>query len=328
MTSEDTEIRARPATGTPTSVGLRAASGERRRRGGGGAPGLAGGLLRTARPRQWIKNLLVFAAPGAAGALTDGEVMVRAVAAFAVFCVAASGTYFLNDALDVEADRLHPTKQRRPIASGVVPTGPAKAIGVVLLLASVGCALALGGWPLALIIGIYVALQPLYSLWLKNLAVIDLAAVASGFVLRAIAGGVAVNLPISQWFLIVASFGSLFMVAGKRHAEHLDLGDDGGHHRSTLGDYSSSFLHYVQAVSSAVAIAAYCLWAFEKADVAMAPLWFQLSIIPLVLAVLRYALLLDGGRGGAPEEIVLGDRSLQVLGLVWMATFAIGVHVR
>ena len=292
------------------------------------SPGLISALLRTARPRQWVKNLLVFAAPGAAGALTDGGVLVRAVAAFAVFCLAASGTYFLNDAVDVESDRLHPTKRLRPIAAGAVGAGPAKVIGVVLLLTSVGCALALGGWPLALVLGIYVGLQPLYSLWLKNLAVIDLAAVASGFVLRAIAGGVAVDLPISQWFLIVASFGSLFMVAGKRHAEHLDLGEDGGRHRSTLTAYSPSFLHYVQAVSSAVAIAAYCLWAFEKASVAEAPLWFQLSIIPLVLCVLRYALLLDAGEGGAPEEIVLRDRSLQILGLVWVATFAVGVHVR
>jgi decaprenyl-phosphate phosphoribosyltransferase len=328
LTSKDTETAAPPVPdGRPASY-RRPRRSEGRAAAGDGRAGLLGGLLRTARPRQWVKNLLVFAAPGAAGALTDADVVVRALAAFAVFCVAASGTYFLNDALDVESDRLHPTKCRRPIACGTVPAGPAKVVGVVLLLVSVGCALALGGWPLALVIGIYVGLQPLYSLWLKNLAVIDLAAVASGFVLRAIAGGVAVDLPISQWFLIVASFGSLFMVAGKRHAEHLDLGEEGGSHRSTLDAYSPSFLHYVQAVSSAVAIAAYCLWAFEKADVAQAPLWFQLSIIPLVLAVLRYALLLDAGEGGAPEEIVLADRSLQVLGLLWVATFTVGVHVR
>ena len=314
-----------------TTAGPRVAAGTDGRRPAGGTVGTQArlaGLVRSARPRQWIKNVLVFAAPGAAGALTDGEILVRAIAAFAVFCLAASGTYILNDALDVESDRLHPTKRWRPIAAGVVPAGPAKVIGLALLVASVGCALALAGWPLALVVGIYVALQPLYSIWLKNIAVVDLAAVASGFVLRAIAGGGAVDLPISQWFLIVASFGSLFMVAGKRHAEHLDLGEDRIHHRSTLKEYSPAFLHYVQAVSSAVAIAAYCLWAFEKADVAQSPLWFQLSIVPLVLAVLRYALLLDGGAGGAPEEIVLSDRSLQVLGLLWVATFAVGVYVR
>jgi decaprenyl-phosphate phosphoribosyltransferase len=287
----------------------------------------ARGLVRTARPRQWIKNLLVFAAPGAAGALTDGGVLIKAIAAFCIFCLAASGTYFLNDALDVEEDRAHPDKRRRPIAAGVVGVGTAKVLGSAMLLTSVALAWAVGEWAFALVIGVYVCLQPVYSLWLKNMAVLDLATVASGFVLRAIAGGVAVELRISQWFLIVASFGSLFMVAGKRHAEHLDLGEERGQHRSTLEEYSPAFLHYVQSVSSAVAITAYCLWAFEKADVAAAPLWFELSIVPLVLAVIRYALLLDAGKGGAPEEIVLGDRPLQVLGAVWLATFAIGVHV-
>ena len=284
------------------------------------------GLVRTARPRQWIKNVLVFAAPGAAGVLTHGEAVVEALAAFALFCLAASGAYFLNDAFDVAADRLHPTKRRRPIASGTVTVGLAKGLGACLLLVSVVGAFALAGWPLALVLGAYVALQPLYSVWLKHLAVIDVAAVASGFLLRAIAGGVAVDVPISKWFLIVAAFGSLFMVAGKRHAEHLDLGDERGDHRSTLNVYSSDFLRYVRSVSSSVAIAAYCLWAFEKAEVAGAPVWFQLSIIPFVLAILRYALLLETGRGGAPEELVLQDRSLEVLGLLWVVCFAVGVY--
>jgi decaprenyl-phosphate phosphoribosyltransferase len=116
------------------------------------------------------------------------------------------------------------------------------------------------------------------------------------------------------------------MVAGKRHAEHLDLREGRGSHRATLEEYSLGFLSYVRSLSSGVAIAAYCLWAFEKADVADVPVLFQLSIIPFVLAILRYALLLDAGRGGAPEEVVLGDRSLQVLGLIWVGLFAAGVY--
>ena len=149
---------------------------------------------------------------------------------------------------------------------------------------------------------------------------------ASGFVLRAISGGIAAHVAISDWFLIVASFGSLFMVAGKRHAEHVDLREGRGAHRATLEEYSLGFLSYVRSVSSGVAIAAYCLWAFEKAKLAGDPVLFQLSIIPFVMAILRYALLLDAGRGGAPEEIVIGDRTLQVLGLVWVALFAAGVY--
>lgn len=284
------------------------------------------GLVRTARPRQWTKNVLVFAAPGAAGVLSQTDEVARAVAAFALFCLAASGAYFLNDAFDVLADRGHPTKQHRPIAAGTVTVGLAKGVGLVLLAMSVAGSFLLAGWPLALVLGTYVALQPLYSLWLKHLVVIDLAAVASGFLLRAIAGGVAVDVPISKWFLIVASFGSLFMVAGKRQAEHLDLGDERGDHRTTLNVYSADYLRYVRSLSSSVAIAAYCLWAFEKADLAAAPIWFQLSIVPFVLAILRYALLLDTGSGGAPEEIVLHDQALQVLGLLWVLIFAVGVY--
>ncbi len=284
------------------------------------------GLLRTARPRQWAKNVLLLAAPGAAGVLSDGDVLLKSLASVAVFCVAASGTYFLNDALDVEVDRKHPVKRNRPIATGAVPVGLAKALGLTLLLASVAASFLVAGWELALILGIYVTLQPLYSLWLKNVPVVDLSIVASGFVLRAIAGGVAVDVPISEWFLIVASAGSLFMVAGKRHAEHIDLGDERVGHRSTLGEYSTSYLRYVRSVSSSIAIAAYCLWAFEKADIASFPISFQLSIVPFVLAVLRYALLLDSGKGGVPEDIVLRDRPLQALGLTWVLVFAVGVY--
>src|SRR4051812_6548846 len=167
----------RPATAPPNGD---ASSGVPRR------PSLLSGLLRSARPKQWAKNVLVFAAPGAAGVLTQRTVLLHALAAFGIFCVAASGTYFLNDAMDIEADRLHPRKQHRPIAAGVVSVGLAFTIGIVLLLASVGAAYALAGWHLCLVIGIYAALQPLYTVWLKHLAVIDLAAVASGFVLRAI----------------------------------------------------------------------------------------------------------------------------------------------
>jgi decaprenyl-phosphate phosphoribosyltransferase len=116
------------------------------------------------------------------------------------------------------------------------------------------------------------------------------------------------------------------MVAGKRHAEHLDLREERGAHRVTLEVYSLAFLRYIRSVSSSVAIAAYCMWAFEKADAAAAGVFFQLSIVPFVLAVFRYALLLDTGKGDAPEEIVLSDRTLQVLGVLWAGLFAAGIY--
>ncbi|MCU1429146.1 MAG: decaprenyl-phosphate phosphoribosyltransferase [Actinomycetia bacterium] len=304
-----------PVTGPDATVAPAAAAA---------TPGIAA-YIRLARPKQWLKNVLVVAAPGAAGVLSHGDALLKTGVAFVCFCLAASGTYYINDALDVEADRLHPKKRFRPIAAGIVPVRAAVVAGVLLLATAVALSF-VARWELAAVIAGYLALTVAYSLWLKNEAVIDLAAVAAGFVLRMIAGGVAVGVPISFWFLIVAASGSLFMVTGKRHAELLELGDDAGGHRRSLDVYSLAFLNYVRAVASSVAILAYCLWAFEKSTPVGQPIWFQLSIVPFVIAVLRYALLLEQGKGGAPEELVLSDRALQIIGVAWVALFAIAVH--
>jgi decaprenyl-phosphate phosphoribosyltransferase len=283
------------------------------------------GLVVSLRPRQWLKNVLVFAAPAAAGVITHGHTLAYTGAAFVVFCLAASGTYLVNDVLDRQADRVHPNKRLRPIAAGFVPPGAAIAVAVVLLAAALGGSAAIGRPKLAITVATYVGVTLAYSAWLKHEPVLDLGAVAAGFVLRAIAGGVAAQIPLSNWFLIVACFGSLFMVTGKREAEVMLLGDDGGEHRATLDSYTPSFLRYVRSVSSGVAMTGYCLWAFEKATGAGA-IWFELSIVPFVLAVLRYGLLVDAGHGGAPEDVVLGDRTLQILGVCLLALFAVGVY--
>jgi decaprenyl-phosphate phosphoribosyltransferase len=282
-------------------------------------------LLRLARPKQWVKNVLVIAAPGAAGVLGHGTALGRTAVAFACFCLAASGTYFINDALDVEADRRHPTKRNRPIASGEVPVRTAVVGGLALIAAAIALSFA-ARWQLSLVVGGYLLQTVVYSLWLKHEAVLDIACVASGFVLRTIAGGVAVGVTISPWFLIVAGSASLFMVTGKRYAEMVELGKDAGGHRLTLSMYSREFLSYVRAVSSSVAILAYCLWAFEKSAAVGNPVWFELSIVPFVLGILRYALLLEQGRGGAPEDLVLADRVLLLMGALWALFFALAVH--
>src|SRR5581483_8358662 len=240
------------------------------------------GLLRTARPKQWAKNVLVFAAPGAAGVLGQGKPLTRTLVAFVCFSLAASGTYFFNDAADVDADRRHPTKRSRPVAAGVVSVPVARATGAVLIGAGIAVSFS-ARWELAVTIAAYVVLTTTYSVVLKHVAVVDIVAVAAGFVLRAVAGATATGVPISDWFFIVASFGSLFMVAGKRHAERLQMGEDAHTVRVTLGEYSDSYLAYLRAVSSGTVFVAYCLWAFEKADVAQASVpWYQLSILPFV----------------------------------------------
>lgn len=283
-------------------------------------------LLRLARPKQWSKNVLVVAAPGAAGVLTQVQPAFRTVIAFLCFCLAASGTYFLNDAIDVEADRRHPRKRTRPIAAGEVSVRTGYIGGIVLAASAIALSFA-ARRQLALVIGGYLLLTLAYSVWLKHEPVLDLAGVACGFVLRAIAGGIAVGVAISPWFLIVAGSGSLFMVTGKRSAELHQLGLGAISHRRSLAGYTEGFLSYVRGVASSVAILAYCLWAFEKSAAVGEQAWFELSIVPFALGVLRYALLLSHGDGGAPEELVFSDRVLLGIGLVWVVSFGIAVHV-
>jgi decaprenyl-phosphate phosphoribosyltransferase len=283
-------------------------------------------LLAEARPKQWVKNVLVVAAPAAAGVLGERQAIVDTGIAFVAFCLAASGTYFLNDAFDVEADRLHAKKRFRPIAAGEVPVRMAQVIGIILLICGIGFGF-LANWKLPVVVATYIIFTTTYSAWLKHVAVVDLGMVAAGFVLRLIAGATAVGVPISVWFFIVGSFGSLFMVAGKRHAEFMELGTDRGGHRATLSEYSREYLGYVRSVASGVAMVGYCLWAFEKTTGHAGVPWYELSIVPFVLAMLRYALLVERGEGGAPEELVLHDRPLQVIGLLWVITVGIGLYV-
>jgi decaprenyl-phosphate phosphoribosyltransferase len=282
--------------------------------------------VRLVRPRQWIKNGLVLAAPAAAGVLDEADHLGRAVVVAISFCIAASGTYCLNDAADAEADRVHPTKRYRPVASGEVTVTQARRLGVGLLVVGVGLGFVTGSWEASAITGLYVVLSTAYTVWLKHVPVVDLAMITAFFVIRAVAGVVGTDIPLSDWYLIVASFGALFIVAGKRTVE-LRI-DDAVDHRASLAGYTHGFLLYVRSVASGVLLLAYCLWAFEKADLADTNVpWFQMSIVPFVLIILRYAFILETEERRGPEEIVLEDRLLQILGLLWAATFAAGVYL-
>ena len=166
-----------------------------------------------------------------------------------------------------------------------------------------------------------------YSLTLKHVAVVDLVAVAGGFVLRAIAGAVVTSVPMSTWFVLCTSFGSLFIVTGKRFAELRELGDGTGT-RASLEDYSLGFLQTVLSVSVGATLVSYCIWAFEVREVSGSS-WpfYELSIVPMLTALLRYTLVLEQGHGAAPEEIFAADRWLQVMGVVWAIVFGLGVYV-
>lgn len=284
------------------------------------------GLLRTTRPKQWAKNVLVFAAPGAAGVLTQGRELGLTLLAFVAFCLAAAGTYVWNDLADVEADRRHPVKRSRPIAAGTVPVGVARAAGIVLPAAALGAAALTARWQTVAVVAIYLALTVTYSIWWKHIAVIDLVAIASGFVLRAAAGAVAVDVPMSRWFVLCITFGSLFVVAGKRYAELVEVGDGAGT-RTTLAAYDQGYLRMVLGASLAGALISYCVWALDTAETAGTS-WpfYELSIVPMLAAFLRYLLVLEQGEGGAPEDVFTSDGVLQLLGLAWLVVYGVAVY--
>ena len=315
MTSVRTTARSRPATAPE-----RAPQPGRR-------PSVVLGLLKALRPKQWIKSVLVLAAPAAAGMLGDSTVLFHTIVALVGFSLCASGGYLINDASDVEQDRRHPKKRHRPIAAGIVPVTLARVVGVLLVIGTITAGALLADWRLGLVLAGYVVLTFSYSWWLKHMPVVEMMVVAGFFLLRPIAGAAATGVPMSQWFLIVASFGSLYMVAGKRTAEVTNLGEDAAAHRRSLSAYPASYLRQIREMAAAVTLLAYCLWAFERATPGGFP-WYQLSIVPITFGLLRYQLLLERGHGGAPEEAVLGDRALLAAGLVWCVLFGLGIYAR
>ncbi|MGC0414922.1 decaprenyl-phosphate phosphoribosyltransferase [Embleya sp. AB8] len=290
--------------------------------------GLAGGLLKLARPKQWVKNVLVFAAPLAAGRLDEGYVLGHSAIMFVLFCLAASAIYYINDAFDVEADREHPTKRNRPIASGVVPVKLAWVLGPILGVAAVVLGVLLCNAGTALVLGLYVVLNVAYCFSFKHVVVLDLAMVASGFLFRAMAGGTASELPLSRWFLLTAGFGSLFMVAGKRYSEMVLMGEEAAKTRASLANYSITYLRFVWQMAVSVTLLTYSLWAFQIPEGDSTLAWHQLSLIPFGFAFLRYAVYVDAGTAGSPEDVLLKDKVLVGLGFAWLLTFVLGVfHV-
>lgn len=288
-------------------------------------------MVKGLRPKQWVKNVLVLAAPLAAG--TDAwtsHTALDVLLAFVVFCFGASSIYLVNDARDVDSDREHPTKRFRPIASGMLPINLAYAMAVVLIVAALGLSfLATDGFALSLVIGIYIALQLGYCFGWKHIPVIDIALVSSGFMLRTMAGGVAANIELSQWFLLVAAFGSLFMASGKRYAELLLAEETGAKIRKALEGYTATYLRFVWTLSATAVVMSYALWGFQLSNAVegAAAVWYQISMVPFVIAILRYAAKVDGGHGGAPDEIALEDRVLQMLAAAWILCIVLAVYV-
>ncbi len=282
------------------------------------------------RPKQWLKNGLIGVAPAAAGTLTHADVMRHTAAAFLAFCALASGLYIFNDLRDAEADRQHPVKRHRAIAASQLSTGLAISSAMVLFLIAFAIPFAL--WHpqgLFLVLGLYLVISLAYSFGVKNIPIIEMGSVASGFFLRAYAGAAASHIFVSTWFLVVISFGALFLVVGKRSSELSKVG--AGITRRVLNDYTPEFLHSILTLSATVVVTGYCLWAFDTSSTGLSSshhytVPIRLSVVPVVFAVLFIMRSAEAGKGAAPDELLYHDRTVQALAVIWALLLAVGVY--
>ena len=278
----------------------------------------------TMRPHQWLKNGLVVAAAGAAGALGHDDVPVRVGLTFVAFCMLASGLYAINDVRDAAEDRLHVRKRHRPIAAGELSARAAVALGGGLVVG--GLALCTLVRPLVGVVGAgYVALTLSYTLIWRHILILDLIAIGGGFVLRAVAGGVAAPVALSRWFLLVISAAAVCVAAGKRYAELRRAEAENSARRRVLHSYNVPLLRRVLVASAALALFAYSMWAFQLPLLGGIP-WRPLTIAPFAICLLRFGVLVRAGAGEAPDELILQDRLLQVAAVAWLVLFALAVH--
>jgi decaprenyl-phosphate phosphoribosyltransferase len=283
-----------------------------------------GAVIKTARPRQWPKNLLVLAAPIAGASFGRDDGAAYALVAVIAFTAASCAVYFVNDVIDAERDRQHPRKRLRPVASGALPAGQALALAGVATL----FALAAGAWigePLLTVtIAAYLVISFSYSLALKHVPVVELACVASGFVLRALGGAAATHVPPSGWFLTVCSLGALVVAVNKRRGELAVLGPAAARHRPVMRWYSFGALSVLARVLAAAMVASYALWAVGDGD-GWAHAWHLVSVLPLAVALVRFDWLAGQGSGRPVEDLLARDRPMAVAELAWLALFALGL---
>lgn len=287
-----------------------------------GATNAAWALVRLARPRQWTKNGLVFTALLFSGQMRDAVSIWLAALAFVTFCLASSAVYCLNDAVDAKEDRAHPRKRFRPVALGII--SPRQAAGIAALLA--GATIALGftvNIGLGLVVFLYLGINVLYSLALKHAVLLDIMAVASGFVLRAAGGAVAINVQMSLWFLVCIPLLSLLLAVSKRRHE-LVMVEGASNHRPVLTEYSTQLLDQMLAILGAAVIMAYLLYAKDTPS----PYLFMLTSLPIIYGVFRYLYLVYRcSEGGSPEELLLSDVPLMVAVALWVVATAAIIYL-
>ncbi len=284
--------------------------------------GFAGSYLRLARPKQWTKNGFVLAGVVFAHEALMVSSVVSALLAFVAFCALSGAVYAANDVLDVEEDRKHPVKRRRPVASGAVPARSAVVFAAVL----VACGLSLG---FAVDVGVglagvaYLALQAVYTPVLKHTPILDVMSISAGFVIRALAGVAAVGSPISPWLIVCTALLTLFLGFSKRRHEIASLGDGATIHRKNLRDYSVPLLDEMMNIMISATIIAYALYTFFAYKN-----YYMMASIPFVVyGVFRYMLLVHRNGGGNPDTLLLRDRPLQIALLLWLVVVGMVIYV-
>jgi 4-hydroxybenzoate polyprenyltransferase len=280
-------------------------------------------LLSAARPRQWTKNLIIFGPVIFAAKLSDMPAVFAAFLCVIAFCMTSSAIYLFNDVLDREQDRIHPRKSKRAIASGKISV--ALALTTALFLVVGGFAIAMTIRPsVALFVLVYTAIMLTYGLYLKHIVLIDVMTVASGFVIRAVAGGLAAVAPASGWFLLCASFGSLFLALEKRRHELSTLSQSANQHRAVLDHYSTELIDRVQGIVVPGLLTCYIFYSFQSYH----GQWMMLTVPFVFYGIVRYQILsIQEVLTGTPEEVLLRDRPTQVTILLWLLT-SIGVLYR
>jgi 4-hydroxybenzoate polyprenyltransferase len=275
------------------------------------------------RPEQWLKNGFVFAPIVFSGLVGDPDAWLRTILAVVAFCAASSAVYLVNDVIDREADRSHPIKKNRAIASGEVSIATALGVAVILVTAAAAVAVWLGGWFPA-VLGAYVFLVLLYSALLKRAVFLDVLVVAAGFVLRVVGGAVAIAVPVSSWILVVTYLLALYLALGKRRSELVLLGAEAGNHRVVLGHYTLPMVDQAISVVLGATVLAYALYTVAPDTIAKVGSEGLLATVPIVLyGLFRYLYLLHRHElGGSPTKALLADRPLLVCVVIWLAVAA------
>lgn len=278
--------------------------------------------IRLLRPVQWLKNLMLLFPPFLGGTLFQDDFLIRITLPLASFCLASSATYIINDLADCSADKAHPVKKFRPLSSGDASFAASLWLTGTILVASIFLAASVSGTFLGLLLG-YLAVSTLYSFCLKNYALIDLFCIASGFIIRLLAGGEAFGVIISEWLFLTVFLLALFLSTGKRYGEKRFLGKQAGHHRKALSAYPDGFLDGLLFMTGSAVLVTYTMYVISRHSSLL------LSSVPLCcFGLMRYIMRVQSGKGGDPTESLIRDLPLLVVGLSWAVLVGLGIYGR